>query len=59
MTFVVRQLVEKAFVDLEKAYDSVSRDALWIAMRKLGVPETLIQIVRSFHEGMEARVRIC
>ena len=68
MTFVVRQLAEKAtehrtqqflvFVDLRKAYDSVPRDALWMAMKKLGVPESLIKIVRSFHEGMEARVRV-
>ena len=68
MTFVVRQLAEKAiehqsqqfliFVDLRKAYDSVPRDALWLAMEKLGVPESLIEIVKSFHEGMEARVRV-
>ena len=68
MTFVVRQLAEKAiehqsqqfliFVDLRKAYDSVPRDALWLAMEKLGVPESLVEIVKSFHEGMEARVRV-
>ena len=34
------------------------RDALWEAMRKLGVPEVLVEIVMSFHEGMEARVRV-
>ncbi len=68
MTFVVRQLMEKAvehraqqfliFVDLKKAYDSVPMEALWMAMQKLSVPDHLIDIVRSFHEGMEARVRI-
>ena len=68
MTFVVRQLAEKAiehrtqqflvFVDLMKAYDSVPREALWMAMKKLGVPGHLIDVVKSFHEGMEARVRV-
>ncbi len=69
MNFVVRQLVEKAvehidkqfvvFVDLKKAYDSVPGEALWMALKRLGVPEQLIQIVKSFHEGMKAKVRIC
>ena len=68
MTFVVGQLTEKAqehrmklftiFIDLEKAYDSVPRMALWMAMKKLGVPDVLIDIMRAFHEKMEARVRI-
>ena len=29
-----------------------------MAMKKLGVPDVLIDIVRAFHEKMEARVRI-
>ncbi len=68
MTFVVWQLSEKAiehwskqliiFVYLKKAYDSVPREALWVVMEKMGVPEYLIDIVKSFHEGMEARVRV-
>ena len=45
MVFTIRQLTEKTiehqakqffiFVDLKKAYDSVSREALWLALRKL------------------------
>ena len=68
MTFIVRQMAEKAiehrakqfliFVDLRKAYDSVPREALWLALRKLGVPEVFVDIVRPFHEAMEARVRV-
>ena len=65
MTFTVRQLVEKSiehttklyitFVDLRKAYDSVPREALWVVLKRLGVPDTLIDIVKSFHEGMETK----
>jgi len=68
MIFMVRQLTEKAiehdtmqyfvFVDLRKAYDSVPRAALWLALLKLGVPETLVEIVKSFHDNMEAGVRV-
>ena len=49
MIFVARQLFEKSrehdeslfalFVDLRKAYDSVSREALWQVLKKYGVKE--------------------
>ena len=68
MLFIVRQLAEKAiehqtkqfliFVDLRKAYDSVPREALWAALGKLGVPDVLVDVVRSFHTNMMARVRV-
>ena len=68
MIFVVRQLAEKAvehqakqffvFVDLRKAYDSVPREAMWMVLRKMGVPEVLVEIIKSFHSDMKARVRL-
>ena len=66
--FVARQLVEKCreyddslfilFVDLQKAYDSVPRQALWCVLEKYGVPPTMLSVIRSFHEGMTAVVRV-
>ncbi|XP_065176365.1 uncharacterized protein LOC135806138 [Sycon ciliatum] len=66
MTFVVRQVVEKChehqskgflvFVDLRKAYDSVPRAALWIVLLKLGVPEQLVSLLKSFHDNMTATI---
>ena len=68
MIFTVHQLVEKSweyqskavltFIDLKKAYDSVPRHAMWLALEKLGVPEQTIQLIRSFHHGMRARVQL-
>ena len=68
MTFTIRQLVEKSwehkgkvffsFIDLKKAYDSVPREGLWTALRKLGVPDRTMNLINSFHEGMKARVRV-
>ena len=65
--FMVRQLVEKSwehkaklyitFIDLRKAYDSVPREALWIALGKLGVPLPTIQLIQSFHKNMKATIR--
>ena len=66
MIFAARQLQEKCreqnrdlyatFVDLTKAFDTVSRDGLWRIMGKYGCPSKFISIVRQFHDGMEARV---
>ena len=66
MVFTVRQLQEKCreqqlelfavFVDLTKAFDSVDRSALWEALLKIGCPAGFVTIIRSFHEGMRARV---
>ena len=67
MIFSLRQIQEKAmeqnqelymvFVDLTKAFDTVSRDALWKVLAKLGVPEKMLNVIVSFHEGMCASVR--
>ena len=68
MFFVARQLLDKArehqddlftlFVDLRKAYDSMPREALWRMLERCGVPPRMLRIVNSFHEGMEAEVRV-
>ena len=66
--FVLRQLQEKylakkknlyfAFVDLEKAFDRVPRDVVWWAMRKLGVDEWLINVVKAMYTNSRSQVRI-
>ena len=68
MIFTIRQLVEKSwehtaksfftFVDLKKAYDSVPREAMWLALKKLGVPQETVRLIRSFHQGMKAKIRL-
>ena len=45
-------------VDLKKVCDSVPRSALWKVLEKVGVPPTMLQIIRSFHDGMKAEVRV-
>ena len=44
------------FVDLQKAYDSVSRRDMWTLLRIKGVPEKMVDAIRSFYEGKEACV---
>ena len=45
-------------VTLKKAYDSVPRQALWRVLRKLGVQDTLMNLIESFHQDMQARIRL-
>ena len=45
------------FVDLTKAFDTVSRHGLWKIIVKLGCPPRFIAMVRQFHDGMQARVQ--
>ena len=66
MIFAARQLQEKCreqhqdlyttFVDLTKAFDTVSRAGLWKIMAKYGCPDKFIALVRQFHDGMLVRV---
>ena len=47
-----------AFVDLKKAYDSVSREALWMVLEKrYYLPGKLVHILKSLHEGTKGAVR--
>jgi len=67
MVFAARQLQEKCqeqnldlfstYVDLTKAFDTVSREGLWRIMAKYGCPPKFVTIVRLLHDGMMARVQ--
>ena len=67
MIFTARQLQEKCqeqnvdlymtFVDLTKAFDTVSHEGLWKIMAKFGCPAKFIAMVRHFHDGMLVRVQ--
>jgi hypothetical protein len=68
MLFVARMLQESArdknvsifmlFIDLMKAYDCIDRTLLWLILAKIGVPEKMINVIRAFHDGMQAVVRL-
>ncbi|BHF81446.1 hypothetical protein SprV_0702457600 [Sparganum proliferum] len=52
----MRTHLYSTFVDLTKAFDTVSSEKLWKIMQKFGCPERFTQMVRQLHDGMMARV---
>ena len=66
--FVLRRLTEKfraknkklffVFVDLEKAFNQVSREVIRFALRRNGVPEYLVNRVMSLYEGCKTAVLV-
>ena len=67
--FVIKQLSEKfvsknremyaAFMDLEKAYDRIDRDAMWRVLSGYGVNGKLLRAVQCVYDKSEACVRVC
>ena len=45
-------------IDLTKAYDSVDPTILWTVLDRFGVPQNIISVIRQFHDGMRAFVRL-
>lgn len=44
------------FIDHTKSFDTVSRDAHWVVFKKWDVPERVLDVIRSFHQGMRTSV---
>ena len=66
MIFAARQLQEKCreqhldlymiFIDLTKTFDSVHIEVLWRILKKIGCPQKFINIIQSFHDGIQGCV---
>ena len=46
------------FLDLEKAFDRVSRKVMEWALRKKSLPEVLVKAVMSLYEGLRTKVKV-
>jgi len=68
--FVLDTLVRKAlsrkrghlycsFVDFEKAFDSINREALWQKLSKLGVSRKILNVLQSMYREVNFCVRCC
>ena len=67
MIFVLRQIQKKCreqnmglyavFVDLTKAFDTVSRGGLWKILARLGCSPKFLAILRQLYEGQQDQVK--
>ncbi|GJT06548.1 ataxia telangiectasia mutated family protein [Tanacetum coccineum] len=46
-----------AFLDIEKAYDRVSRELIWKTLVNKGTPRRYIRVIRDMYDGAKTRVR--
>ena len=66
--FSLRQIIEKhrkvekpmvcLFVDLEKAFDTVPRNTVWWALKRMNVPEWLVQAIKCTYDRSLSFVKI-
>ena len=66
--FIMRQLLEKyemagrdlcmVFVDLEKAFDRVSREVIWWSLRRKGVLEREKKAILEMYTNIETSVKV-
>lgn len=65
MTYSARQIqkneskifpIYQVFVELNKTYNTVNRDAMWRALGKLESPHTFINMFKELHRSMKASV---
>ena len=66
--YSIRRIIEKrweyglqtycAFVDLQKAYDSVWRSAMWRVAKSYGIPSKIIRMLQNWYEGITNCVRV-
>ena len=66
---IIRQLMERyreqkkdlhmVFIDLEKAYDKVSRNVMWWVLEKHKVPTKYITLIKDMYKDATTFVRTC
>ena len=55
--FVADRKLYVAFVDFEKAFDSISRNLLWPVLLKNGIKGKLYRCIKSMYENVKAKIR--
>jgi hypothetical protein len=47
------------FIDLEKAYDKISRNIMWWALKKKLVPTKYVTLIKNMYTNIVIYVRAC
>lgn len=62
--FALRNIIEQCtewqiyinFIDFEMAFDSIHRDSLWNILRKYGIPQHIVDLIKTFYANFKCRV---
>ena len=64
--FTLRNIIEQCtewqrqlyvnFVDFEKAFDSIHRESIWQILRAYGIPQKIVQLIKSFYANFSCTV---
>jgi Reverse transcriptase (RNA-dependent DNA polymerase) len=67
--FLIRQLMERhreqkndlhmIFIDLEKAYDKISRNIMWWALKRKLIPTKYVTLIKDMYTNVVTCVRAC
>lgn len=67
--FTLRNVIEQCnewqrqlfinFIDFEKAFDSLHRESIWKILRHYGIPQHLVQLIKSFYSEFTCQVGSC
>lgn len=61
---IVKRLIENnillfcAFIDYEKAFDTVLRDALWFKLFEIGIKSKMLKLLQAIYEHVSASVKV-
>ena len=64
--FALRNIIEQCtewqrqlyinFIDFQKAFDSIHRDSLWKILKSYGIPDPIVQVIKSFYRNFTCSV---
>jgi hypothetical protein len=44
------------FIDFEKAFDSVTRETMWLTLQEYGIPRKIIQVINIPYDGFRCKI---
>ena len=58
VSYMKSTLCKQAYIDLEKGFDRVPWNVIWLVIQNLGTEEWLVRLIQSMHINMRSSVRV-
>ena len=62
LRIIIEQCIERSsrlcteFIDFEKAFDSINREAMWKEVKRYGVPTQIVNLITETYRGYAGRI---